>query len=69
VVPGRDDVRACVEELRRELRRQADAVGRVLAVDDAEVDLALVAQALELLFDRAAAGGAEDVREEEEPDG
>jgi hypothetical protein len=37
VVPGGDDVGPPVEQALRELRREARPVGRVLAVDDAEV--------------------------------
>ena len=52
-----------------ELRGQAAPVGGVLAVHDAEVDAELVPQAREALLDRAAAGRAEDVGDEEEPQG
>jgi hypothetical protein len=66
VVAERDHVRARGEELLRELRRQAAAVGCVLAVDDAEVCAELVAQARQMLFDGLPARGADDVRDEEE---
>ena len=46
--------------------RDAGAVGDVLAVDDADVCAELVAQAGQAFFDRAPAGDAEDIREEEE---
>jgi hypothetical protein len=66
VVAKRDHVGACSEQLVSELRRDAGAVGDVLAVDDAEVRPELVAQAAKAIFDGAPAGDAEDVREEEE---
>jgi hypothetical protein len=61
VVAGRDDVGARGEELVRELGREADAVGGVLAVDDADVDAELVTEARQPLLDCPAPGGAEDV--------
>jgi hypothetical protein len=66
VVPERDDVRAGGEELVGELRRDARAVGDVLAVDDAEIDVELLAQSGEALVDRTPPRDAEDVGEEEE---
>ena len=66
VVAERDHVGACGEQLVRELRRDAGAVGDVLAVYDAEVRAELVAQTGKASFDRAPAGDAEDVGEEEE---
>jgi hypothetical protein len=42
VVPGREHVAAAGEQPVGEARREPGAVGRVLAVDDAEVDLELV---------------------------
>ena len=53
---GHDHVGARGEKLLRELRRQAHAVRRVLAVHDAEVDPAILTEAVEPLLDRAAAG-------------
>jgi hypothetical protein len=69
VVPGRDDVGARREELVGELGRQAEPVGGVLAVDDADVCLELVPERREPRLDRPAARGAEDVCEEEDPQG
>jgi hypothetical protein len=66
VVAERDHVGARGEQLVGELRGDAGAVGDVLAVDDAEVRTELVAQPAKAIFDRAPAGDAEDVREEEE---
>jgi hypothetical protein len=43
VVPERDHVGAGGEDLLRDLRCDAEAVGRVLAVDGAEVDTELLA--------------------------
>jgi hypothetical protein len=65
VVAERHDVGARCEELLGELRRDAGAVGDVLAVDDARVDVELFAQARETLLDRPPARGAEDVGEKE----
>jgi hypothetical protein len=62
VVAERERVGAGREQPLREPRCQPGAVGRVLAVDDAGVDLELVAQRGKQLLDRAPAGGAEDVR-------
>ena len=66
VVAERDDVGAGGEQPVRQLRRQPPPVRGVLAVDDAEVDAELLAQPRQPLLDRAAAGGAEDVGEEED---
>jgi hypothetical protein len=66
VIPERDDVRAGGQQLVGELRRDSRAVGDVLAVDDADVGVELVAQRGQTLFDRTPARGAEDVGEEEE---
>jgi hypothetical protein len=65
VVTQRDHVGAGREQLLGELRSDAGAVGDVLAVDDADVRLELVAQPGQAFFDRAPAGDAEDIREEE----
>jgi hypothetical protein len=69
VVPGREHVAAAGEQPVGEARREPGAVGRVLAVDDAEVDLELVPKRGQSLLDRAAARRAEDVGDEEEPQG
>ena len=66
MVAERDDVGAGGEELVGELRRDPDAVGDVLAVDDREVGVVPLAQRREVLLHGAAAGGAEDVCEEED---
>jgi hypothetical protein len=66
VIPERHDVRAGRQQLLRELRRDAGAVGDVLAVDDARVGTELFAQARETLLDRPSARGAEDVGEKED---
>jgi hypothetical protein len=66
VVAERDDVGAGGQQPLRELRRQPAAVGRVLAVDDAEVRAELLAQGGQPLLDGAAAGGTEDVCDEED---
>jgi hypothetical protein len=67
VVAERDRVRAGREQLVRELAGDARAVGDVLAVDDADVGVELLAQAGQPLLDRLPAGGAEDVCEEKDP--
>ena len=53
----------------RQLRRQADAVGDVLTVDDADVDVELLPQGRQSLLDHAAAGVPDDVGDEEEDQG
>jgi hypothetical protein len=65
VIAERDGVGARGEQSLRELGRDACAVRDVLAVDDADVGVELLAQAGETLFDRPAPRDAEDVREEE----
>jgi hypothetical protein len=69
VVAERDRVGPQLEQLLRELRRDPDAVGDVLAVDDAEVDVELLAQRGKALFERAPAGEADDVGDEQEDQG
>ena len=69
MVAERDDVRAGREELVGELRRDAGAVGRVLAVDDREVGVVALAQRRQVLLHGAASRDAEDVREEEDLQG
>jgi hypothetical protein len=66
VVPEGDDVGACVQQLLGELGRDAGAVGDVLAVDDAQVGVALGAQRRKALLDRPPPRDAEDVGEEED---
>ena len=67
MVAERDRVGAGREQVIGELARDARAVGGVLTVDDAHVHVELLAQSGQALLDRAAAGGAEDVCEEEDP--
>ena len=66
MVAERHDVGARREELVGELRRDPDPVGDVLAVHDREVGVVPLAQLLEVLLHGAAAGGADDVCEEED---
>jgi hypothetical protein len=66
VVAERDHICARCQQLVRELRRDACAVGDVLAVHDAEVGAELVAQTGQAFLDGAPAGDAEDIGEEEE---
>jgi hypothetical protein len=66
VVAERHDVRAGRQQPLGELRRDAGAVGDVLAVDDARVGVELVTQSGEMLLDRPPPCGAEDVGEEED---
>jgi hypothetical protein len=67
VVAEGDDVGTRAQQPVGELRRDACAVGDVLAVDDAEIDVELLAQSGEPLVDRTATRGPEDVREEDDP--
>ena len=66
MVAERDHVRAGGEQPLRELRRDPDSVGDVLAVEDAEGDIELFAQARQPFLDRAAARRADDVSDEED---
>jgi hypothetical protein len=66
VVAEGERVGARREQLLRELRRDPRSVGRVLAVDDADVDVELLAEPRQPLLDGAPAGGSEDVAEEED---
>jgi hypothetical protein len=66
VVARRDHVRARGEELLGELGRQPDAVGGVLAVDDAEVDPELVLELGQPVRDGPPAWRPEDVTDEED---
>ena len=66
VVAERHDVGAGGEELVGELRRDPDSVGDVLAVDDREVGVVALPQRRQVLLHGAAAGGADDVGEEED---
>jgi hypothetical protein len=66
VVARRDHVGARGEELLGELGGQADAVGGVLTVDDAEVDLELVLELGQTVRDGPPAGRPEDVTDEED---
>ena len=65
VVAERDHVGARREQPVGELRGDAGAVGDVLAVDDADVGVELLAQRGQAFLDGAPAGDAEDICEEE----
>jgi hypothetical protein len=65
VVAEGDHVGARAQETLGELRRDARAVRDVLAVDDADVGVELVAQRRETLLDGTSTGDAEDVGQEE----
>ena len=67
VVSERDRVGAEPEDLVGEARRDADPVREVLAVDDARVDSELRAQRAQPVHERAPAGGAYDVGDEQDP--
>jgi hypothetical protein len=67
VVAERHGVRAGSEQLVGELRGDPDAVGHVLAVDDADVDVELVAKRRQTLLDRAPPRRAHDIGDEEDP--
>ena len=61
------DVGACPQELIGELRRETHPVSGVLAVHDAEADAEVVTKLVQRALDRPAAGGPEDVADEEDP--
>jgi hypothetical protein len=67
VVAEGDDVGARAQQPVGELRRDPGAVGDVLAVDDAQIDVELLAQPGQSLVDRTATRRAEDVCEENDP--
>jgi hypothetical protein len=69
VVAKRDDVGAGGQQAVGELRRDPDAVGDVLAVQDAEVDVKLLAQAEQPLLDGTPPGTADDIGDEEKSQG
>jgi hypothetical protein len=69
VVPERDRVGAGGEDPLRQLRRQSDAVGGVLAVDDAHVDVELLAEQRQTLLQYAPARMSDDVGDEEKDQG
>jgi hypothetical protein len=66
VVAERDHVGACGQDPGGELRRDPDAVGGVLAVDDAEARTELLAQRPQPILERAPAGSSDDVTDEED---
>src|SRR4029453_342490 len=64
-----DRVDTRCEHLVGELRRDADAVGEVLAVEDAEVDSQLVAERRQPLLEHTATGDAHGVCDEQDSQG
>ena len=64
-----DRVHAHGKDLVREPRRDADPVGRVLAVHDACVHLELRAQCGQALLQRPSSRGADDVGDEQDAQG
>ncbi len=66
VVAGGDDVGAEIENFFGERRRDAEAAGCVFAVDDEEVDLVSFEEMGQVLVHDVAAGGAEDIADEED---
>jgi hypothetical protein len=69
VVPEGDRISAGGEHLVRKFRRDSDSVGEVLAVQDADVGVQLLTQRRKALLDGAPAGDADDVCDEEDPQG
>jgi hypothetical protein len=66
VVAERDHVGAGGQDSVGELRRDPDAVRRVLAVDDAEPSAELLAQRSQPLLERTPSRRADDVTDEED---
>ena len=66
MIAERDHIDAGCEHLVRELGRDADAVREVLAVEDAEIRVQLVAQRRKALLDGAPAGHTDRVCDEED---
>ena len=69
MVAERDRVGPGGEQALGQARRDPGPVGDVLAVDDAEPYVVLLLQARQAFLDRLPAGGAEDVRYEEDLQG
>jgi hypothetical protein len=69
VVAERDRVDAVRQQLPGDARRQADAVGGVLAVRDADVDVEFIAKAAQPFLERATPGDADDVGDEKKDQG
>ncbi len=69
MISERDRIRAGSEQAIGELRRDADAVCDVLAVDDAQIGPQLVAERRQALLDRAPAGDADDVGDKQDSQG
>jgi hypothetical protein len=69
VVAERDRVGARLQQPVGELRRDPDAVGDVLAVDDDDVGRDLVAERRQPFLDGPPPGDADDVGNEEQPQG
>jgi hypothetical protein len=69
VVAERDRVDAGVEDLLRVLGRDAEAAGRVLAVDDHEGQGVALAQGRQAVQQRVPADPADDVPDEQDPGG
>ena len=69
VVAEGDRVGAGGEKPLGQLRRDPDAVGDVLAVDDADVDVELLAQRAEAVLERVASRASDDVSDEEDVQG
>jgi hypothetical protein len=69
VVPERDRVDSGREQPVGEARRDADSIGDVLPVRDADVDLEVGAQRRQALLERLPAGGPDDVGDEQNAQG
>ena len=66
VVAERHHVGAGIEQLLEDGLGDAEAAGRVLAVDDDEIELVALAQAGQRIDDRLAAGAADDIAEKQQ---
>jgi hypothetical protein len=66
VIAGGNDVGAEVEELFCDGGRDAEAAGRVFAVDDEEIDGVGFKDVGEMFADDVAAGGAKDIADKED---
>ena len=64
VVAGGQHVRAQIEELFGDLRRQAKAAGGVFRIDDGQLDVVRLAQVADVLAHDPAPRAAEDVADE-----
>jgi enamine deaminase RidA (YjgF/YER057c/UK114 family) len=65
VVAGGQNIRAQIEEFLGKLRRNAEATGGILGVDDDQLDVVSLTKMTDVLADNAASGTSEYIADEE----